>query len=202
VADLNGDGIPDVAFVGQVGRNAGYVGVLEGNGDGTFQPAEIYRPGGVHSTWVGVMDLNGDGKPDLIVENPNAGVDGSLGILLNNAPFCTAAPVVTLSITPTSLWSPNGKMLPVTVSGTITDTGCSVTSAAYAVIDEYGEVEPMGPVTLGAGGGYSFTVLLQASRLGTDRDGRRYIITVDASNNAGKTGSNAGAVIVPHDQGH
>jgi len=93
-------------------------------------------------------------------------------------------------------------MMPVSVSGTITDTGCTVTSAAYAVKDEYGEVQPSGPVTLGAGGAYSLTVLLQASRLGSDSDGRLYTITVSASNNAGKTGSQAGPVIVPHDQGH
>jgi hypothetical protein len=57
-------------------------------------------------------------------------------------------------------------------------------------------------VTLGPGDAYSFTVLLQASRVGTDLDGRLYTITVSASNNAGKTGSQAGSVIVPHDQGH
>jgi len=202
VADLNGDGIPDVAFVGQGGKNGGYVGVLEGNGDGTFQPAEVYGTAGFISTWVGIVDLNGDGKPDLLVENPNPGTDGTLGVLLNTPSFCTTPPVITLSITPTSLWPPNGKMVPVTVSGTITDTGCTVTSAAYAVTDEYGEIQPSGPVTLGPGGAYSFTVLLQASRLGTDLDGRLYTITVSASNNAGKTGSQAGSVIVPHDQGH
>lgn len=202
VADLNGDDIPDIAFVGQGGRSGGYVGVLEGNGDGTFQPAQTYDTGGFHSTWVGVIDLNGDGKPDLLIENPNAGTDGSLGVLLNNTPFCTAPPVVTVSVAPRSLWPPNGKMVPVTISGTITDTGCSVTNAAYAVTDEYGELQPIGAVTLGAGGVYSLTILLQAARHGTDLDGRLYTVTVNASNNAGKTGSSTGAVIVPHDQGH
>jgi hypothetical protein len=148
------------------------------------------------------MDLNGDGKPDLLVENPNAGDDSTLGVLLNTTSFCTTPPVVTLSNTPAVLWPPNGKMMPVIVSGTITDTGCTVTSAAYAVTDKYGQVQPSGAVTLGAGGAYSFTVLLQASRLGTDLDGRLYTITVSASNNAGKTGSQNGTVIVPHDQGH
>jgi hypothetical protein len=123
-------------------------------------------------------------------------------VLLNNTSQCTTPPVIALSATPKSLWPPNGKMVPVTFSGTITDTGCTVTTSSYAVRDEYGEVQPSGPVTLGPGGAYSFTVMLQATRLGTDLDGRLYTITVSASNNADNTGSQAGAVIVPHDQGH
>jgi len=91
-------------------------------------------------------------------------------------------------------------MVPVTVFGTITDSGCTVTTAAYAVKDEYGEVQPSGPITLGSGGSYSFTVLLQASRLGTDLDGRHYTITVRASDNSGNSGSQASGVTVPHDQ--
>jgi hypothetical protein len=203
VADLNEDAIPDVAFVGQGGGSGGYVGVLEGNGDGTFQPAEVYGTAGYTSTWVGIMDLNGDGKPDMLVENPNPGRDGTLGVLLNTTSFCTTPPVVTLSTTPAVLWPPNGKMVPLTVSGTITDTaGCTVTSATYAVSDEYGQVQPSGSIAVGAGGAYSFTVPLQASRLGNDSDGRLYTVTVSADSNAGKTGSQAGTVMVPHDQGH
>jgi hypothetical protein len=93
-------------------------------------------------------------------------------------------------------------MVPVSVSGTITDTGCTVTAATYAVIDEYGKVQPSGLVTLSPKGAYSFTVLLEASRLGTDIDGRVYIVTVSASNSTSKTGSDVSAVIVPHDRAH
>jgi len=115
----------------------------------------------------------------------------------------TTPPVITLSVTPKVLWPPNGKMVPVSVSGTITDTGSgvNVNSAAYAVNDEYGEVQPQGAITLGLGGAYSFTILLQASRLGTDLDGRHYAVTVQAKDNAGNVGSKTSAVIVPHDQG-
>ena len=125
-----------------------------------------------------------------------------MGVLLN-APICEAPPVVSLSVTPTSLWPPNGRMVPVTASGQIsdTDTTCTIRAAAFTVKDEYGEVQPRGSVTLGAGGAYTFTIWLQASRLGTDLNGRLYTITVSASNNAGKTGSQTDAVIVPHDQG-
>jgi hypothetical protein len=69
------------------------------------------------------------------------------------------------------------------------------------VKDEYGEVQPAGAIALGPGGNYSFTVLLQASRLGSDLDGRRYTVTIRAQDNAGNRGSKTSAMTVPHDQG-
>jgi hypothetical protein len=197
-ADVDGNRKPDLLVLNEFcgGTDIGCVGVLLGNGDGTFQPAVTFSSGG-EALGMAVADVNGDVKPDVAVANYNA-----VGVLLNNTPFCTTPPVVTLSTTPASLWPPNGKMVPVTVSGTITDAGCTITSAAYAVKDEYGTVQPSGPVTLSAGGAYSFTVLLQASRLGTDLDGRRYTVIVQAKDNAGNGGSNTSVVAVPHDQGH
>jgi len=93
-------------------------------------------------------------------------------------------------------------MVPVAISGKITDKGtaCTTKSAAYSVKDEYREIPPHGPVNWGPEGAYTFTVWLQASRLNTDMDGRLYTVTVSASNNDGKTGSQAATVIVPHDQ--
>jgi hypothetical protein len=206
VADLNGDGNPDVVVTncgadtihGCTSLFTSVVSVLLGNGDGTLQPPATFNAGGNSVSSVAVGDLNGDGKPDLVTSD---WIPGGINVLLNNTPFCSTPPVVTFSATPMFLWPPNGKMVPVTVSGTITDTGCTIASAAYAVTDEYGQVQPSGPVTLGTGGAYSFTVWLQASRLGSDLDGRLYTVTVRASNNAGQTASQAGTVIVLHDQG-
>ena len=197
VADLNGDAKPDVVVINLIGP----VGVLPGNGDGTFQSALGYSSGGIGPESVAIADVNADTKPDLLVANSDS---STVGVLLNNTPFDTTPPVITLSATPKVLWPPNGKMVPVTFSITITDTGSGVNvhSAAYAVKDEYGEVQPTGAITLGPGGNYSFTVLLQASRRGSDLDGRRYTINVRARDNAGNSGSKARAVTVPHDQEH
>jgi len=145
-------------------------------------------------------DFNGDGRLDLAVANQF--VD-SISVFLQPV-LDTTPPTITVGVNPKTLWPPNGKMVPITVSGKITDTcsGVNANSAAYSVKDEYGEVQQTGAITLGAGDSYSFTVLLQASRLGSDSDGRLYTIAVSASNNAGKIGSQASPVIVPHDQVH
>jgi uncharacterized repeat protein (TIGR01451 family) len=113
-------------------------------------------------------------------------------------------PAIVISANPLSLWPPNGKMVPVTISGTITDTGSGVnpSSGSFAVSDEYGTVQPVGPFTINPDGTYYFTVNLQASRLGSDKDGRQYTISVFARDNAGNPGSSSIVVSVPHDRGH
>jgi hypothetical protein len=86
-ADLNGDGIPDTVVVNSCGTYApspangspcqdssaglmpGSIGVLLGNGDGSFQPAVDYPSGGYSSVSVAVADLDGDGNPDLLIAN-------------------------------------------------------------------------------------------------------------------------------------
>jgi hypothetical protein len=203
VADVNGDGKPDLLVATSLSTT---VGLLLGNGDGTFQSAVTYGSGGFNrASSVAVADVNGDARPDLLVgtcANFSCSI-GAVGVLLNNTADKTP-PVITLSATPKVLWPPSDKMVPVTVSGAITDTGSGVNanSAAYAVKDEYGEVQPHGAITLRAGGAYSFTILLQASRLGTDLDGRRYTVTVQAKDNAGNGGSKTSVVTVPHDHGN
>jgi hypothetical protein len=210
VDDVNGDGKPDLLvanFTVDPGQDAGAMSVLLGNGDGTFQPATTYNAGGIDAWSVAAADVNGDRKPDGLVAQTCAITNclgGVVGVLLNNTPLDTTPPVITLSAAPTVLWPPNGKTVPVTISGTITDIGSGVNanSAAYSVKDEYGEIQPTGAITLGPQGNYSFTVLLQASRLGSDLDGRLYTITVQAKDNAGNGASKTSVVTVPHDQGH
>ncbi len=101
VADVNKDGKLDLIVAnsyGSINTLDGSVGVLLGNGDGTFQPAVSYDSGGHISTSVAVADVNGDGNPDVLVANNCAsnqcGDDGSVGVLLGNGDgtFETAVP--------------------------------------------------------------------------------------------------------------
>jgi hypothetical protein len=82
--DVNGDGKPDVIVANGYNGASNNVGVLLGNGDGTLQSVVTYYPGDWNPTSVAVSDVNGDGKPDLIVANGGSGGINTLGILLGN----------------------------------------------------------------------------------------------------------------------
>jgi len=116
----------------------------------------------------------------------------------------TTPPTITAAANPSSLWPPNGKMITVTVSGTVTDSqsGVNLGSGIFAVTDEYGSVQPSGVFNVNSDGTYSFSISLEASRNGNDKDGRQYTIAVSAKDQAGNVGSASAGVVVPHDQGH
>jgi hypothetical protein len=96
VADFNGDGKLDLATANHAGFD---VGVLLGNGNGTFQSALTY-PTPYAAESVAVGDFNGDGFPDLAVANsdPNNAAN-NLSILINAKDWSTppnAAPATLL----------------------------------------------------------------------------------------------------------
>jgi hypothetical protein len=113
-------------------------------------------------------------------------------------------PTITIAANPSQLLPPDGRMVPVTISGTMTDnqSGVNNSTAAFAVTDEYGQIQPSGPITVGSNGSYSFVINLQASRNGNDHDGRQYTIAVSVKDNAGNLSTAMTTVVVPHDQGH
>jgi hypothetical protein len=99
VADMNGDGVPDVlvpnACVDINCASDGTVGVLLGNGDGTLKVARTYDAGGFYPVSVAVADMNGDGKPDAIVASYNLNNQtGSVAVLFGNGDGTFRGPVI------------------------------------------------------------------------------------------------------------
>jgi len=65
--DFNGDGKADLAVVDNVYWSNGYVDVLLGNGDGTFQEFVPYSLGTDHARTVAIASIRKNGTADLVV---------------------------------------------------------------------------------------------------------------------------------------
>ena len=99
VADLNGDGIPDLVAANTLSND---VSVLLGRGEGTFAPEQRFPVGTTTApSAVAVADLNHDGLPDLVTTNANS---NDVSVLLGHGDGTFAAPQrVTVGIFPQSV---------------------------------------------------------------------------------------------------
>jgi uncharacterized repeat protein (TIGR01451 family) len=152
---------------------------------------------GVWTLWLEYIDnftLFGEGKHYL--EYYSVDNAGNVESTHNQTHYVDdSGPVVTISASPNSLWPPNHKMKNVVISGSVTDAGSGIASVTFAVVDEYGQVEPT--ITH-----FSQTIQLEAWRNGNDMDGRMYTITATATDNLGHITTASTVVLVPHDQGN
>jgi hypothetical protein len=154
IADVNGDGTPDLLVANQCASatcgGRALVGVLIGNGDGTFQTALIYRSavkGSPHG--LAVADVNGDFKPDLLVTNfcvsTKDCATGAVSVLLHNpGPFTTKTGVTTsgspsfvgqlVTFAATVTWTygrvPNGELVTFYDGTNAMGTGATVSGVA------------------------------------------------------------------------
>src|SRR4029077_5475478 len=94
---VNADGKPDVLAANvcsePVNCSSGSVGGLLSNGNGSFEAAIVYGSGGQEASSIAAADLNGDGRPDVLVTNFSS---NRVGVLMNHAgppiPLITLAP--------------------------------------------------------------------------------------------------------------
>jgi Ca2+-binding RTX toxin-like protein len=97
--DLNGDGIPDLVMSIQNYQYGGQLAVALGNGDGNFQTPEITSLGNYPQSPV-VADVDGDGRPDIVVAVPD---QYSVAEFLN-----TSNTLPGIAISPTGVVSASG----------------------------------------------------------------------------------------------
>lgn len=160
VADLNGDGILDLAA-----RNspADTVSVLLGSGGGTFQ-SPLSFPTGTDPEQTTVGDFNGDGRLDLVVANLS---NNYVSVLLQ------VPPPSGVTLSPASLnfgnqtvgtpGAPQNATLTNDTTGSLTITGISVTGADSG---DYSQTNNCG-TSLGTGTSCMINVTFKPSATGT-----------------------------------
>jgi Bacterial Ig-like domain (group 3)/FG-GAP-like repeat/FG-GAP repeat len=178
IADLNGDGKPDLVVVN---RTEGTVAVLIGDGNGTFLlPAVQFASGGSNPNWVAVADLNGDGRPDLIVANEDS---GTVGVLINDTTTAACTGQCPTSTTLTTSLNPSIYGQTVTFTATVTPTG---------------SIPPTGKVTFSWSGYVLDTAALDSSGVATftisDLNADPYPMIATYKGNANNLGSTSAIV--------
>ena len=121
------------------------------------------------------------------------GSAASLAALLFLMPVQAASPkrpaIPSIEASPSLLWPPNHRMVPVTVSVAADGNGCAIVGVAS---DDTGSKKKNDPDWVITG---PLTVDLRAERSGSS-DGRHYTISVECSGAGAST-----VVTVPHDRG-
>jgi hypothetical protein len=102
--------------------------------------------------------------------------------------------------------SMNGRVLPVQVSGTVSDSDTAATlnnSVDYAVFaGQSHHPLSMGTATLDSQGDYSLSINIPARGFRHNMIGHPYRVSVSASDNAGNTGTDSALVALPDQQGY
>jgi alpha-tubulin suppressor-like RCC1 family protein/murein DD-endopeptidase MepM/ murein hydrolase activator NlpD len=100
-------------------------------------------------------------------------------------------PLVSLSTDSQTLWPPDERLVPVVITGSMTDQ--NMFDKNIHLIDEYG-LNNLDNLN------YDQTILLPATRNGEDHDGRDYTVEATAQDLAGNKSVKQVHILVPHDQ--
>lgn len=141
------------------------------------------------------------GAPFSVLFSPTGGGSGNAGAAYLFTSSAVPVSITSISASPSVLWPPNHKLVPVTVS--VNTTGTPSTCRIVSVTSNQpingtgdGNTSPDWVIT------GDLTVLLRAERAGNIKTDRVYTITVECADTFGNTVRQNVFVTVPHDQGH
>ena len=109
--------------------------------------------------------------------------------------LCAPLTITHVSATPSTLWPPNHKMIPVNANGTTTG-GCGGVSCKILSVRTNEAIDPDGDWVITG----NLTVNLRSERLATGT-GRLYTLTLQCADSSGTLATKTVDVSVPHDQG-
>lgn len=112
----------------------------------------------------------------------------------------TTPPVVHLTLTPSSLWPPNHKLVPITANIQVSDVCDPNPTVALVSITSNEPDSGSGDIQGAILASDDRSFLLRAERLGTGV-GRTYTVTYRVTDHSGNATLISGQVLVPHDQG-
>jgi len=128
VADVNGDGKLDLVLADNCDPgcvSGGVVGVLLGKGEGLFEQVVSFDLPNAVVNFVAIADVNGDGKPDLLVATSDATGVAAVGVMLSNTTGgkSTTSTVLSSSLNPSTYGQKVTWTATVTSFGSVTPTG-------------------------------------------------------------------------------
>jgi Bacterial Ig-like domain (group 3)/FG-GAP-like repeat len=184
VADFNGDGNADVLIATCCGST--YTSIALGNGSGSFSGISNLQVGASATSGTAV-DLNGDGKPDILL-NSNS-VSSDLVVMLNQYGSAATTPVTTTTTLTSSATSvaPGGS---VTLTATVTPVSGSGVPTGNATF--YDGTTSLGTGTLAAG-----VTTFSTSSLSTGSHAITASYSGDSSNAASTSAVVTVTVVVP-----
>jgi hypothetical protein len=103
-------------------------------------------------------------------------------------------PLLSLTVSPSLIWPPDGAMVEVTPSFTVTDN-CDNSPQVSLVSVSANDLAPAGDIQL-----HGLSALLRAFRFGSDTSGRTYTLEYRALDASGNASYFSPTVLVPHDR--
>jgi hypothetical protein len=164
--------------------------------------------------------LSTDGAGQSVTGTATDEHGNSASTTVGNINIDKSAPSVSASPSSSCLWSPNHKMVPITISGSVSDLSGARTIQGFAITsnekdDDNGDGRTAGDcngkdgytspavftdsISVDSSGNFSFGIKLRAERQGNSQD-RVYTIKFKVVDLAGNTTCKAVTVCVPHNQ--
>ena len=182
--------VPHVA--GPLGNDGWYTGVVTV----TWEIADPQSPGSIVTAGCDPQTIDADTPGTTFICTATS--DGGTASRDVTVKRDATPPTATCDTTPSSLWPPNGKLVPVAVAVTVEDAtsgpgGFTLTQASADSGDTTSDIVGFDTGTADVAG------LLRAERPGTAHE-RVYSLTYSARDAAGNVATCVATIVVPHDQ--